>query len=145
MKPAQRSDFSFFDRITTRWGDVDRIGHVNNAKYFTYDEQARCQYMEQRIVAAGLDVNRTEFILAHIGCDFLVQLNHPSEIDYGIRAVRLGRSSIGLEGAAFVGDCCHSVTQSVLVWFDYQTQQTCPVPEVVRAAILEFEPLQPET
>tara|TARA_R110000787_G_scaffold57455_6_gene131239 strand:- start:3170 stop:3607 length:438 start_codon:yes stop_codon:yes gene_type:complete len=144
MKPARRSDYRFFADITTRWGDVDRIGHVNNAKYFTYDEQARCLYMDQRIAAAELDLNKTQFILAHIGCDFLVQLNHPSEIDYGIRAVRLGRSSIGLEGAAFVGDCCHCVTNSVLVWFDYHTQKAGPVPEPVRASILAFEPGQIE-
>jgi acyl-CoA thioesterase FadM len=22
--------------VTVRWGDVDSMGHVNNAKYFTY-------------------------------------------------------------------------------------------------------------
>jgi hypothetical protein len=32
-------------RIQVRWGDLDALGHVNAAKYFTYFEQARADWM----------------------------------------------------------------------------------------------------
>ena len=43
----QRGDFCYWLSITVRWGDMDAIGHVNNAAYFTYCESARLGYLEQ--------------------------------------------------------------------------------------------------
>lgn len=41
-------DFPFQHRIKVRSHDLDSFGHVNNAVYFNYLEEARCEYMEQR-------------------------------------------------------------------------------------------------
>ena len=136
-----RAQFRHFCRMQTRWGDVDRIGHVNNAKYFTYDETARIDYFERRLAAAG---EGSRIILARIACDFIQQLHHPSDIDYGMRVTRLGRSSIGTEGALFVGDTCFARTQGVVAWFDYAAQKTAPIPEQVRRVIREFEIIKPD-
>ena len=142
MNLPARKDFRYFAPIATRWGDVDCMGHVNNAKYITYDEQARTDYIEQRQFAAGFV--GPNFILARIACDFLAQVRHPSQIDYGMRILRIGRSSMVTQGAIFVGDSCHSRTEGVIVWFDYATQKTLPVPDLVRKSIREFEIVAPE-
>lgn len=141
MTPALREHFRHFTPLLTRWGDVDRMGHVNNAKYFTYDEQARTCYLEARTRAAGVPAS---LILARIACDFLVQVHHPSTIDYGIRVTRIGRSSLHTEGALFVGEVCHARTQGIVVWFDYALQKTAPLPEAVRQAIRDHEAVAPE-
>ena len=39
------SDFKFFHPIEVRYGDLDPQGHLNNAKYLTFFEQAHVQYM----------------------------------------------------------------------------------------------------
>lgn len=39
------TDFRFFHPIEVRYGDLDPQGHVNNAKYLTFFEQVRVQYM----------------------------------------------------------------------------------------------------
>ena len=140
-EPPRRADFRYFCPILTRWGDVDSMGHVNNAKYFTYDEQARTDYMLQRQADAGL--SGPHFILAHIGCDFIEQLRHPAQIDYGLRVVRIGRSSLVTQGALFVGDRCHSRTEGVVVWFDYKAQKPTNVPEAMRVAVRDFEVVRP--
>lgn len=139
MDRPSREQFRYFCRIATRWGDVDRIGHINNAKYFTYDEQARIDYLDQRLAEVYGPQRRSHFILARIACDFVEQLHHPAQIDYGLRITRIGRSSLHTEGAAFVGERCHSRTEGVVVWFDYAAQKTLPVPEEVRQAVREFE------
>jgi acyl-CoA thioester hydrolase len=141
-KIPRRADYRYFGRILTRWGDVDSMGHVNNAKYITYDEQARTDYMLQRQRDAGLV--GPHFILARIACDFIEQLHHPAQIDYGMRILRIGRSSLVTQGALFVGDRCHARTEGVIVWFDYETQKPTAVPEAIRAAIRNFEVVQPE-
>lgn len=143
MKPIPtRDQFRYFGRLDTRWGDVDRMGHVNNAKFITYDEQARTDYMAERQRDAGFE--GPGFILARICCDFLEQLHHPARIDYGIRIVRIGRSSLQTQGALFVGDRCHARTEGVIVWFDYDAQKASVVPEAVRKAIRDFEVIRPE-
>jgi len=43
----------FIHRIKVRSHDLDSFGHVNNAVYFNYLEEARCEYLEQR----GLSFN----------------------------------------------------------------------------------------
>ncbi len=39
-----RGDARHIEPVTVRWGDMDSMGHVNNAKYFTYCESARMSY-----------------------------------------------------------------------------------------------------
>lgn len=141
MNAPTRDQFRYFCPIATRWGDVDMMGHVNNAKYITYDEQARTDYLAERQTAAGLD--GANFILARIACDFIEQLHHPSQIAYGMRIVKIGRSSMTTQGAIFVGERCHSRTEAVVVWFDYKAQQVMPVPEIVRRAVRDFEVVKP--
>ena len=143
MNAPRREAFRFFCPISTRWGDMDRIGHVNNAKYFTYDEQARIEYFNSVLPREQLGRAGPSVILARIGCDFIEQLHHPSHIDYGIRITRIGRSSMSTEGACFVGDRCHARTEGVVVWFDYPAQKAAPVPDVVRRLIIDFEILKP--
>ncbi len=35
------TDFRFFHPVEVRYGDLDPQGHLNNAKYLTFFEQAR--------------------------------------------------------------------------------------------------------
>ena len=44
---------TFIHKIKVRSHDLDSFGHVNNAVYFNYLEEARCEYLEQR----GLSFN----------------------------------------------------------------------------------------
>ena len=40
------TDFSHVLTIPTRWSDLDMLGHVNNTRFFTFDEDARLSYFE---------------------------------------------------------------------------------------------------
>lgn len=142
MSTPQRADFRYFCPIATRWGDVDSMGHVNNAKYITYDEQARTDYLQARQHDAG--IHGPHFILARIACDFLAQLHHPAQIEYGMRIVRMGRSSMTTQGALFVGEQCHARTEGVIVWFDYAAGTSVRIPDAVRAAVRQFEVVPPQ-
>ena len=37
----RRPDFDFWTGMTTRWRDMDSLGHINHAAYLTYMESAR--------------------------------------------------------------------------------------------------------
>lgn len=138
-----RADFAHFARLVVRWGDMDTLGHVNNAKFFTFDEQARLEYF-QLFEGVVPDLWAKEgLILAKLGCDFLQQLHYPATVDVGLRIKRFGRSSMDTEGAIFEGERLIAVTAGTVVWFDYPQQKSAPIPEAVKALIRQREVIAP--
>lgn len=144
MTPPKRKDFTFFLPLTPRWGDLDMLGHVNNTKFFTYDESARLDYFGQLMKDDPKFWREYGLILAHIEADFLAQLKLPAELQIGFRITKIGRSSLKTEAAMFRGDEAVAITRGVVVWFDYVKNQTLPLPDPVRSRILSFETVKPE-
>ncbi len=144
MNLPKRGDFAFFLKLATRWGDMDALGHVNNAKFFTYDESVRLDYFRGLMSGDGRFWKEYGLILAHIEADFIAQLKPPAELDLGFRIARIGRSSLGTEAGMFLGDTLVAVTRGVLVWFDYGANAPLPVPDAVKAKICAFERIPPQ-
>ncbi len=142
----QRSEFGHFLQIPTRWSDLDALGHVNNTRFFTFDESVRLDYFGgiEGATPQQWNENGSGLILARIECDFIAQLHHPAQVEAGFRIARMGRSSMNTIGGMFVGDRLVAVTRGVLVWFDYRAQKSLPIPDGVRASIRAREPLAPE-
>lgn len=143
---VQRSQFGHFLQIPTRWSDLDALGHVNNTRFFTFDESVRLDYFEgiEGATPQQWHENGSGLILARIECDFIAQLHHPAQLDAGFRIARMGRSSMNTIGGMFAGDKLVAVTRGVVVWFDYHAQKSLPIPDEVRASIRHREPLAPE-
>lgn len=141
----QRPDFSYWRKIPTRWSDLDMLGHVNNARFFSFDEDARLGYFEALWQGDERFWKDYGFILASLGCDFIAQLHHPAELDVGFRVSKLGRSSMQTLAAMFLGEKLVAVTRGVVVWFNYIEQKPLPIPERVRAMIRAREVIQPES
>ena len=141
-QPA-RAEFAFFLELASRWGDMDALGHVNNAKFFTYDESVRLDYFQQLMRDDAKFWKDYGLILAHIEADFIAQLKPPAKLDLGFRIAKIGRTSLGTEAAMFRGEQLVAVTRGVLVWFDYRAGTPLPVPDDVKARILAFEKIPP--
>lgn len=115
--------------IEVRWRDVDALGHVNNAVYFTYFEVARGRYWEQVFGAPSLeDIN---FLVASIACDFLSPIHHGDAVEVGIRIPRAGRTSFEFEYEARVGPDGRTAARarSVQVLYDHRRGEKLPVTE----------------
>ena len=85
--------FSVVERIPVQWGDMDALGHVNNARFFTWFETARIAYFGK----IGFEATRTSGvgpILAHTSCDYLAPVEYPGEVLAGARVTRIGGKSI---------------------------------------------------
>ena len=143
MAVPTRSNYQFFHALTPRWGDMDALGHVNNVKFFTYDESARLEYFNGLMAGDSGFWKDYGLILARIEADFLVQLRLPAQLQIGFRISRIGRTSLGTEAAMFRGDEPVAVTRGVVVWFDYAGNRALPVPSAVRERIRQFEAVPP--
>ena len=71
-----------------RWRDVDSYGHVNNAVYLTYLEEARDRWVEATLPD-------TNFVIVRIAIDYRRELAlEDEEVTVSCRGVGYGTSSI---------------------------------------------------
>lgn len=137
-------DFAHTMRIETRWSDLDALGHVNNTRFFTFDESARLDYFTELMRGDEHFWKRDGFILASLAGDFLAQVHHPATVTIGFRIVRLGRSSMHSLAGMFVEGKPVAATRGVIVWFDYESQRPKVIPDHARAMIRSRERVAPE-
>ncbi|GEM_PF-103997 len=139
----RRDEFRHWMTLPVRWGDMDSLGHVNNAKFFTYGEEARQTYFNEYAAHDPVFWKDYSVILARVACDFIQQLHHPATLDLGTRVVRMGRSSLGVTTAMFRDNVLVAVQDAVLVWFDYRNQKVEQIPQTTRDWIRANEIVAP--
>src|SRR5438132_14375735 len=81
--------FRFHHRLQVRFRDCDLFGHVNNAVYFTYMEEARWAYWRE---LSGDSHSRLPLILARAECDFIRPVQPGERLDIWMGTTRIGRS-----------------------------------------------------
>jgi acyl-CoA thioester hydrolase len=131
----------YVERLQVRWGDMDTMGHVNNAKYFTYCESARMGYFHAVRMPDHFEGGRFGPALAAAQLNFRQQVRWPAGIEVETRVIEIGRTSfkmeytlIRVEDRATVAD-----GSGVIVWVDYSTGKPVPLPDGLREAIRVFE------
>lgn len=130
-------------RILVRFSDCDPLGHVNNASYSTYLEQARIVLWRKQ---AGIELRRAaqaggrhgeSFILARTEIDFRSQAR-----DGDLLEVRLGLESFGRTSMTYRYEIAMAETgrlvvaaKTVQVWYDYDTGKPAPLPDATKALL----------
>ncbi|CAO4155874.1 hypothetical protein LPLAFNJD_LOCUS4555 [Methylorubrum aminovorans] len=125
--------------LTTRWGDNDVYGHVNNVVYYAFFDTA----VNGILVEAGaLDIARSPVIglVVETGCRYFASVAFPDRITAGVRVAHLGRTSVRYEIAIFRDDDGEAAAQGhfVHVYVDRETSRPAPLPERLRAVLTEL-------
>jgi acyl-CoA thioester hydrolase len=135
-------------RVTVRFRDCDPLGHVNNAVFLTYLEQAR--FVLWRAQLGFLARHPSDpgprgvgFILARAEVDFRAQARYGDELDVSMRLAGLGRSSFSYDYA--ITDVATGRTvataRTVQVRFDYDAEKPVPLDAELREKL--GRPTQP--
>jgi len=119
----------FVHTETVRFRDVDALGHVNNAAYLTYLEQARIAFL------APMGADQTGMILARAEIDFRAQVGFGDEVEIEVEPLRVGTKSFELGYTVRVRGAVVAEAKTVLVAFDYSAGQAVPVPDGWRSAL----------
>ena len=115
--------------VTVPWGDMDALGHVNNARYFDYFQEARIEWM----ASLGLDLKQTTGpVVVHIACTFLKPVVYPATLTLSSNLHSLGRSSVVIDHDLYQGDQLMAQGVCKIVWVDYQTNKSIPLPDKIR-------------
>jgi acyl-CoA thioester hydrolase len=133
-------EFRHRTSLQVRFRDIDAFGHVNNAVFFSYVEQARIRYLLD-VLATGEPFDRLPLILARVELDFRSPILFGDEVTVGTRVDRIGRSSLDMSHRMTAGSDGRLVgdVRTVLVTYDYEASAPMPVPDEWRARISEHE------
>ena len=130
-------------RLEVRFRDIDAFGHVNNAAFVTYLEQARIRYLVDNL---GIDTpQRLPLILAALQVDFRSPIVFGQEVEIGTRVDWIGNTSFSLShrmtagSGAEAGERLAAEATTVLVAYDYPTERPIRVPDPWREAFAKYE------
>jgi acyl-CoA thioester hydrolase len=120
-------------RIEIRWRDLDALGHVNNAVYATYLEEARDEWMQRALEGAG---DLWDYVLVRIAIDFRRELTQGDDaVLVRTRLTRIGTSSLTLrEEIVKLDGTLSAEAESVVVARDRATGASRPLTVAEREA-----------
>ena len=114
-------------KVNIRFSDLDLFGHVNNAVYLTYYEEARVSYFDE-VVGYDYDWSKEGVILARIEVDFLIPILFTDEIFIRTNCCRVGTKSFDLAYEMYKmkdgKEIMVSSATSVMVMFNYAEKKS---------------------
>ncbi len=133
-----KKDYKFWTSCHTRWGDMDGLRHINHAAYLSYMETSRMKWLIESGLAKGNWEPERGVILASVNVDYFTQIYHPIELEIGIAVSRVGKKSFDLLTGIFKKERTKPIVQAtfVMVAFNYNLNQTIPVPSVVHKFLI---------
>jgi acyl-CoA thioester hydrolase len=123
----------FSHPIEVRFGDLDVMGHVNNAVVVTYMEQARYQWW--RSFLGGRRFQEEGFLIARVEVDYRTPILLGDDVRVELHCAKVGNSSFelgyrltkGLEGEVFAEG------RTVQVMLDFASHRPRPLSLATRA------------
>lgn len=154
--------------LQIRFRDLDPLSHVNNSVYFIYFEEARSHYFDQltpwlKQWPSGQEHQQAEIepeespnpriqtgprghhyglLVKEVTCTYELPLIRSDQVEVGVGVVKVGRSSFMMEHRICdVGDreIVYATGRSVMVWSNYYTGKSHPIPPSLRFAFEQME------
>jgi acyl-CoA thioester hydrolase len=123
------AEYPYVHRDRVRFRDCDAMGHVNNAVYSTYLEEARIGVLGDLI----------GFILARVEIDFRSELRNGEDVEVRTRCSRIGTKSFDLEHVISADGRLVADAKSVLVSYDYELGASIEMPAELRRRLATAE------
>ncbi|UWG47079.1 Acyl-CoA thioesterase FadM [Halanaeroarchaeum sp. HSR-CO] len=124
--------------VHPQYRDLDPQGHVNQAVYFSWLEQARTNYwaevVGERHDLAPLAVKRQEI-------EYIAPVTLEDSVTVAQRITDIGTTSFDIAYEIRTDDGRVATAEVVLVAIDRETGRSVPIPETWRRPITAFEGL----
>jgi acyl-CoA thioester hydrolase len=125
--------------VPLRFRDIDAMGHVNNAVFFTLFEEGRKAFLER--VFHIVNPADYPFILARLSCDYL----KPVRLEDSI-AVHVWIGEVGKKSFIFKynivdrheDESIYAAGESTMVLFDYKENKTVPISSEILEKLEEY-------
>ena len=136
------TNFKHVTKIKIRFSDLDAMKHVNNATYLTYLEEARIKYFNDLLKKKEGDIDY-QAVIGRIEIHYLYPIVLGDDLEIYTRISRIGNKSVDVKHIIAIkrgSKLIKAATSTTkLVYFDYKTKTTKPIPDEERKLIEEFE------
>ncbi len=131
-------EYTFETSFDPQYRDLDVNGHVNQARYLSYLEQARTKYWEEVV---GIPHDRTPVAVVRQEIDYEAPITLDQEVTVAQRIVELGRTSFQIDYEIRADGTVAATAEVVLLALDREDHEAVPIPNAWREPIEEHEGL----
>jgi acyl-CoA thioester hydrolase len=122
-----------------RWDDIDALGHVNNAKYLTYAQEARFHWSFYQFYERNETPYFIDMVVARAEVDFVVPIYEGGLfVDVHIWVESVGTSSFVLNYEISSKGVLHARLKSVQVAISMETKKSRPLTDEEREFLKEY-------
>jgi acyl-CoA thioester hydrolase len=129
------ADYEYTTELDVRFRDLDAMGHVNNAVYATYLEQARADYYAD-VVDVSLSAVDTVLVNLSIAYQRPVTAEETVTVAFGVG--NLGESSIPMEYEVRTENGVAATAETMQIVFDRETGESRSIPQEWRDRITRY-------
>ncbi|MSY14902.1 MAG: thioesterase, partial [Actinobacteria bacterium] len=87
----------YLNKQFVRWDDLDAMGHVNNAKYLTFAQEARFLWATEEFSGAMQETSLIGMVVARAEIDFIAPIYEGGKfVDVEITIGKVGNSSFDM-------------------------------------------------
>jgi acyl-CoA thioester hydrolase len=139
----RRESYRFWSEVTTRFADIDELGHLNNLAAAIYCETGRVEFRESiyRRHETALGVG---FLVVRTTVDYHAQAHYPGVVEVGTAVTRIGRTSYTLGQGCFKDGICFATGETVTVYANLGEHRSLALPDALRSG-LEAYALSPSS
>ena len=130
------SEWNYETNFDVQFRDLDAMGHVNNAVYASYLEQARIQYVQDIVETPFTDI---EAVIANLEIEFRRPIEYDETVTVALRAGELGATSVPIEYEIRTENGVAATAETLLVAYDSDAGEPRPIPDDWREAIEAHE------
>lgn len=123
--------------VQKRFSDVDSFMHVNNIWQQSYFDMGKTGFYTKVLGITGV-FDKLRIITASTHTDYYGQVRLMDDIVVVTDVSRLGNKSMTLHQRIMHDDKCLTESSSVMVAFDFETQQTVLMPDEWRRKLEEY-------
>lgn len=133
------NSFPFEAEVEVTFRDIDAMGHVNNAIFFSYFEIVRVKYVMQ-LFGSVEDLLEQPLILVRAECDYKSPALMGEKLLVGTGITKLGNKSFDLvyeirgENGRLI-----ATGKTVQVMYNYETASAYAIPDAVRAKVTAIQ------
>ena len=137
----KRQDFRFFHRLRVRWVEVDMQKIVFNGHYLMYFDTAVTAYWRALALPyeEGFAALGGELYVKKATVEYHASARNDDQLDVALKCEHVGRSSMRFVGGVFRGNQLLVTGELVYVLADPTEQKSRPVPDALRALLLDYE------
>ena len=126
-------------KVHVRWDDLDAFGHVNNARYLTFAQEARFIWSTEEFSTAMLESSLIEMVVARAEIDFVAPIYDGGRfVDVEISVEKIGNTSFVLLYTISDGGQVFAKMKTVQVMIDLAKMKSRPISEAERAFLNKY-------